>query len=337
MPLVIRTATTPSNRSATRFRPNKQSKVRRCPTKPDPLILDGQTYHVENDGAASSITIEKTIQRNWSRVAKATYQHGSAAGDCFVKQYLDASGAAYPEHQEYEYQGAVLASQLLGDLVTVPKPIFRDDDLIINVFEHVDVVTVDELLRSDEDAFWKRFPLMLEKMSEILTQMQASASAELCHQLPVKTRRYSTRGLAVNFKGFEIRNTGYQTPLSDSQTANTLEHRPVMFDFVRPYIAPIEEAAAKMMVSIGMLNWGKPLSRFLKGSDSDMLTFAKEYLDPFLDRAALRDEIEIQRGFRFQTIKSGSRLESQVKKSGLNLIGSRYMKQLEKWLDNNIA
>ncbi len=271
-------------------------------------------------------------QRNWSRVGAASLDAaGAVTRSCFVKQYIDRSGVRHPDHWQYESEGVLLAREILGSVVTVPALLLQDEQRLLNVFDHIDLITVDELLRQDENRFWHFYPLLLEQLSDVLQAMKDGAQHEVAASLPLKHRPYASQGLAINFKGFEIRNTGYQLPL-DGDTAGGIALPPViMFDFVRPYLAPIEEAAAKLLVSIALLNWGKPLSRFIKGHDAEILDTAFYYIGQWTNRAAMEAELAIQEGFRFDTVKGASRSESQLKKVGLNLIGRRYLSRVRDW------
>jgi hypothetical protein len=104
-----------------------------------------------------------------------------------------------------------------------------------------------------------------------------------------------------------------------------------LFDFGRPYLAPIQEAAAKLFVSIGLLNWGRPLSRFSKGPDFRLLETAKQRLLPFLDPVAIAAEVRLQRSFRWAEIQGTGSLERSVKRLAINTLGKRYFDRLENW------
>jgi hypothetical protein len=289
---------------------------------------------------AQKIQLREVNQRNWSRVGTGTCTNVGAPGTkCFVKQYIDRTKTPHREHLKYEYEGALAAHRILGKIVTVPPLLFTDKRHLLNVFEHIELITIDELLRLDDKLFWQYYPLLLEKLSDVLQAMQTAATSGDYDTFPVKMRNYHSRGLAVNFKGFEIRNTGYKLPLDIHNTEVPNNYLPsvVMFDFVRPYIAPIEEAAAKLLVSIGFLNWGKPLSRFITGPDMEMLDMALYYTGHWTNREAMLSELKVQNGFRFDTIKGANRSEAGLKKIGLNLIGRIYLNKLEKWTLENFS
>ncbi len=315
------------------FRLHASEKTDTCRSK---AIEVGNSYHVEVTGMQAGplrqITPSDITQRNWSRVGTAVLEmENSSKRRCFVKQYIDRSGVLHPDHLQYEYEGALLASKILDGIVKVPSLLLKDDERLINVFEHTDVITVDELLRSDETRFWHYYPLLLEQLSDVLNAMREGANRHDTANLPVKTRNYRSQGLAINFKGFEIRNTGYQLSPGNMEDSSTSLPPVVMFDFVRPYIAPIEEAAAKLLVSIALLNWGKPLGRFIKGHDNEILDMAFYYIGQWTNREAMEAELAIQQGFRFDTIKGANRSESQLKKVGLNVVGRIYLNRIREW------
>ncbi len=298
-------------------------------------IVPAVRYTMTLRNSKAEVELHDVVQRNWSRVGSGAYrvEGETPTTACFVKQYLDRSGTVHLDHLRYEYEGADVAAALFDGIVTVPAVLGSDETRLVNVFEHCELITIDELLRDDEKLFWRFFPLLLERYGDILQAMREGAETSLGATLPVKARPYRSQGQAINFKGFEVRNTGYKLPLEAGTQDRELTELPpvVMFDFVRPYIAPIEEAAAKLMVSIGLLNWGKPLSRFVTGPDIEMLDMAYYYIGQWTNREAMEAELAIQNGFRFNTIKGATRSETGLKKAGLNIIGRRYMRRLERW------
>jgi len=309
-------------------------------TQDSRVIMPGQRYRLEtaaDEREDDHLLLKNVMQRNWSRVGNGVLErHDGKAEACFVKQYIDRTGATHRDHLRYEYDGARVAASALGDIVIVPTLLLKDEQRLLNIFTQVELITVDELLREDEHAFWQYYPLLLDRLADVLAQLEASTTLVDTSSLPVKVRDYRSRGLALNFKGFEIRNTGYRLPLTSGNGNSPTTLPPVvMFDFVRPYLAPIEEAAAKLLISIGLLNWGKPLTRFIKGPDIDMLDMAHHYIGDWTHRDALEAELAIQRGFRFDAIKGANRSESGLKKIGLRSIGHRYLGQLGKWVENH--
>lgn len=315
---------------------NCQIDVTEESSSTDPrAITPEKRFQVDHDGDSIELEPAEVVQRNWSRVGMGHYAKGlKKTTPCFIKQYLDRTGTTHPDHLNYEHEGAILARQMLGHVVNVPKLLYKDEQRVLNVFEHVDLVTVDELLREKERKFWHYYPLLLEVVSDTLEKMTEAAIHPASQHLPRKSRPYQSQALALNFKGFEIRNTGFQLS-ADAKKHHSLPDLPavVMFDFVRPYLAPVEEAAAKLMISIGLLNWGKPLTRFIKGPDRDLLDMAFYYIGHRTNREALDAELQIQRKSRYDDTKGASRSETNLKRAGLNVLGNKYLKQLENWIE----
>jgi len=273
-------------------------------------------------------------QRNWSRVGKGEFI-ASQDGEryCFIKQYLDKAGNSHPDHWEYEKDGALIAAAVLQGVVHVPVLKYRNSDLLLNVFEYVEVLSVDELLRADPPAFERCITVVIERMAASLEALQKAGPQVPAGSLNIKQRSYGGLNNAMNFKGFEIRNAGVPTHATQDIGPADL----VLFDFVRPYLAPVEEAAAKVFVSIGLLNWGSPLSRFVRGPDNSLLARALPILGPWLDAQAIAAELDLQEGFRLGELKGAGNVELAMKRLGTAFLGKRYLRKLRRWCELNIA
>ncbi|MCP3914034.1 MAG: hypothetical protein GY711_00585 [bacterium] len=259
-------------------------------------------------------------QRNWSRVGQATaVGEDGTERKVFIKQMCDRGGAWHRDHFEYECQGAAVATDLLGSVARVPQVLFRSDEHMLIAIEWAEVVPVDRVLReSDGAAFAAMFPEALRSLRAVLDTLFEAGDRR--PELNRKQRSYESRGLAVNFKGIDIRNTGFGPRTNNREM--------VIFDFGKPYTAPIEEAAAKLLVSVGLLNWGRPTSRFLKGPDASLVEQAFEQWRPYTSSAAIEAELALQNRFRFQEFQGGSRLEAVLKSAGVRTLGARYMRRL---------
>jgi len=137
----------------------------------------------------------------------------------------------------------------------------------------------------------------------------------------------------VNFKGFDIRNMAVRKLDNNGYSWE----RMVMFDFGKPYLAPVEEAAAKLFVSIGLLNWGRPVSRFAMGPDEALLEKVLPGFRPFLDIKAVRAELQLQTGFRSREFHGSGGLERNLKRWGVGLLGKRYLSRLARWCYKHIT
>ncbi len=284
----------------------------------DQLLRPGRTVRLA-DGTL--VTCDDVDQRNWSRVGKGTTGSGKPV---FLKQYVTAGGSWQPTLWASEQQGHDIAGRVLGDVARIPDVIGTSGDVLVSVFEFVPMRPIDELLRTERDRFARVFPGVTKAMADVLAVMAKVPGAEL--ELPVSNVAYASARPALNFKGFDIRNV-----------AMTQDGDMVLFDFGRPYVAPIEEAGAKLLVSIGMLNWGRPLRRFARGVDVALLEVAAAHLHPFLDRAAVSEEIDLQRRFRFREVHGSNTIERVAKKAGLALLGRRYLRELEEWCSANLG
>jgi hypothetical protein len=300
-------------------------------------IQSGSEYTVDrlqSPFGHASLLCTATKQRNWTRVGTGHISTPDKNGGIttFLKQNIDRDGQSHPEHWLYEQTGAEIAHQLLQHTVRVPRLRYKNESLLLNVYEHVDLITIDELLRSDPATFDKCFDGVIHKMLEVLEILKQPPAAINQEIIPAKSRSFGGPGTAINFKGFEIRNAGLARTGAGSIMADKL----VMFDFVRPYLAPIEEAAAKLFVSIGLLNWGIPVGRFVRGPDTALLARALKPLEPFLDRQAVLAEINLQSGFRTRKFLGSGNLERYLKRLGVSMLGKRYLYKLKNWCERHI-
>jgi hypothetical protein len=303
---------------------------------PIELIQAGGEYIIEagpGGGTALRLVCADVHQRNWSRVANGTLANGDGrVVACFVKQYVGKDGFVHADHWEYEREGVEYAADILGQIVRVPKLLLRDKRLVLNVFEYFEIVSIDQLLRSDPAALNRSIDFVLQRMEQVLVALLSAPEKHDVSGLKSKQRGYGRLGVAVNFKGFEIRNAGMPCSAGTGVSAGEL----VLFDFVRPYLAPIEEAAAKLFVSVGMLNWGNPISRFIKGPDTALLARAADILRPWLDRGAIAAELDLQEKFRNAELKGARDLEVFLKWLGVMAFGRYYFARLRAWCAKNI-
>jgi hypothetical protein len=261
-------------------------------------------------------------QRNWSRVGLAV---GPAGGSrYFLKQSVDRSGAWHAQLWRHELEGLRLAERVLEDIAIVPRVLGTDESHLLTVHEYIVFETPDELLRREPAALARSLPEILGRLTAVIDAL-AAPPADALVDLPRKARPFGGAPTALNFKGFDIRNCGIV------EGAQEPPQRLVLFDLGRPYLAPREELAAKLLVSVGLLNWGAPLTRFLRGPDIALLELARETLGARVERAAVVAEIELQRGFRLRELKARDRLEELAKALVVRTVGRRYLDRLEQW------
>ncbi len=275
------------------------------------------------DEHAVTLACERVAQRNWSRVGRAVDGERRA----FVKQFVDANGNWHAKQFRYETEGARIAFDALSDVVYVPRLVHADEENLLHIYEFCDVVATDTLLRREPERFQAQFPHLLRAMRQVLAILAGSDLPPGCTDLPVKQRPYGGPSNALNFKGLDIRNAGIGTD----------PDRPVvMFDFGRPYRAPMEEAGAKILVSVGLLNWGQPMLRFLKGPDTALLETVIEPLTDYLSLDAVLAECEQQRRVRTTEVKATNVVQRALKSAGVKTVGKSYFRTLARWCGEHV-
>jgi len=301
-----------------------------------PIAADARlrVEDLEKSGRFIDLSCLDTVQRNWSRVGRARQAEDGPA-QYFLKQYLDRAGNSHPKHCHFEQDGARLASRILGQIVHVPTLRFCNQRDLINVFDYCRVESVDRLLRRDEAELGRRFDAVVDTLVQVLEAMKGAGDAIPEGSLAVKDRDFGGPSTALNFKGFDIRNVGM--PVDEQGRLEARVDRLAVFDFVRPYLAPIEEAGAKLMISIGLLNWGKPLRRFVLGPNVALLDAALPKLAPYLDKRALEVEIHIQHSFRTAEFHGRHALERMAKQIGIATFGRVYFRQLRRWCESRLG
>lgn len=274
-------------------------------------------------------------QRNWSRIATGMSHNcqEQTFDKFFIKQYVDKAGKPHSQLLKYELAGTLVAQELFKDVAHVPSLLYQNESLLLNVFEFKNVVSVDVLLRKNETLFNQHIDSIIKKMGMVLDTMQTPRTEIKGLSLPVKRRNYGSGTTAINFKGFEIRNVGLPLQSNNEISTDTL----VLFDLVRPYWGPIEEAAAKLFISIGFLNWGSPLSRFMKGPDVALMEKALPILKPWLNRDAIEAELQLQTRFRTVEFKGIDGIERTFKKIVVNTLGKVYLSKLKNWFSKVVT
>jgi hypothetical protein len=301
------------------------------------LLQPGHQYTINglmNSNISVSCQCTHVDQRNWSRVGfgQIITEDGKTE-QVFLKQNIRKNGKILSDHWEYEKLGATVAMELFHNIVSIPQLKYHNPALALSVFEFIDVIPFDTLLRHNSSLFTKCFTDFLEHSSQILQTMQSGKPGTIVDALPTKQRSYGSPSTSINFKGFDIRNIGIINEPKNNIDCSEF----IMFDFGRPYKAPIEEAAAKLFISIGLLNWGRPISRFSKGPDTDILTMALPYMKSYLDPESINAELELQSKFRSSEIHGLGIFERSLKKLGIDLLGKQYLKKLGQWCTDNIS
>jgi len=300
------------------------------------LLQPGHQYKLNdlvNPDRSVSCQCTQIHQRNWSRVGSGQIvTEDGNTHQVFLKQNVSRNGEILLDQWDYEKSGATIASELFQKTIFIPRLIYHNESLALCVFEYIDIIPFDELLRQNNSLFQPCFTAFLDRSVQLLQTMQSGRPGAMFDALSEKQRPYGSSSTSINFKGFDIRNIG----IINEQGNQSDSREFAMFDFGRPYQAPIEEAAAKLFISIGLLNWGKPIHRFAKGPDTELLSMSLPYLQPYLAQAALNAELDLQTRFRSSEVKGSGIVEKSIKKFGIDSLGKRYLNQLRAWCDNHI-
>lgn len=285
---------------------------------------------IHDPSKSLTLSCSELDQRIWSRVATAhsTDKSSEIQQQFFVKQYHGKDGTGHADHWTYEKEGALLATEIFDDIIVVPKLLYQNSELLINVFEFIELVPIDTLLRTDLASFDANIETTLDKLAQVLSRMQMAPASIDTSGFKIKSRPFG-EPTAISFKGIDIRNIGLGL---DGKTKGEI----IMFDLGRPYMAPIEEAGTKMFLSVGMLNYGRPLRRFLKGPDEHLLKLASKAFGPFLNSHALTERIKFEIRFRTEVFVGATGWEVKLKTIASQSIGKRYLRKLEKWMARNI-
>lgn len=299
------------------------------------LMEPGHHYHINDLSSNTKLSVQCTSveQRNWSRVGTGLIEMDAGkTQEVFLKQNVNKNGEILVDHWEYEKLGAIVASKLFQNSITIPRLQYHNPALALCVFEFIEITPFDTLLRNNSELFNKSFIDFLEQSTQMFETLQNPHGLAITNSLPVKERTYGHSSNCINFKGFDIRNIG----VNNSPASNTGDSEFVMFDFGRPYKAPIQEASAKLFISIGLLNWGRPISRFARGPNTDLLTLSLDYMKPYLCYESIHAELKLQSKFRFSEVHGSGLIEKSLKKLGIDVLGKRYIKKLDSWCNENL-
>ncbi|HEX6813108.1 MAG TPA: hypothetical protein VF384_15910 [Planctomycetota bacterium] len=302
------------------------------------LLQIGVPVQVDFGGLVRVVEPFQVSQRNWSRVAIANVDsggRGAPAERVFLKQFVDRGGKVHFEQLDYERDGSRRAALVRQDALRVVSVIGEAPDAAVLAYPAMRMATPDELLRQDPGLAASVLPQILAGAAAFLRALPAAGKAcsnssphgaPLGAPLKCKQREYGSPSTALSFKGLDVRNIGV---LLDEQ-GRLVPGTPVIFDLGRPYLAPIEEAAAKLFVSCGLLNWGLPLRRFLSGPDPDIVAAGAKVFAEFLDPAAIEAEIALQQRFRLHDAQGSSGVMRLAKRLIVATVGRSYLRQLRR-------
>lgn len=272
------------------------------------------------------VRCDSYAQRNWSRTAVARpVDAGSHVSPLFIKQFHHRDGAWDSRCYENELSGTALAQQYLSSVV-VPQPLAVDEGNLILAYPYLSLKPPDELLRRDEIALRRAWSDYAAALRSLLSDAALCASLGDTSDLGVKHRPYRSQAEAVLFKGLEIRNVAL-TSVGPNTRAQLC-----FFDVGKPYLAPIEEGAARLVVSVLFLNWGRPLRRFVLGPPVDLASEVAEALGPWVSREALELECTREVANRLREVKASSTAGRLLKKNILDVLGTRYAALARCWI-----
>lgn len=277
---------------------------------------------IESGGECVRAEITSVTQRNWARTASG---RDAAGAQLFLKQFVGRDGNARRAVYDDELRGLEVAQRLFTDHLELPRMVGRSEDRLIACYEHLEFMPIETMLRRDPKVLTGYWPGVVERLAEIVDATAAAETVVRCADLPSKERPYTSNRPAVNFKGFEVRNVAVVEPGRRDRP------RLAAFDLGRPYLGPVEEVAARLLVSTLLLNWGFPLSRFVTGPPFDLADVLRTRLAPCLVSGPVSQELEREERARRTVSGFGSRWVRVTKKAGLATIGSWYFKRARGW------
>ncbi len=205
----------------------------------------------------------------------------------------------------------------------MPKFRVVDPVNLVLGYEFVAVTPFDELLRTDPQRFAQLFPEVLPKLVQLLNAL--IGGAEMVDEK--RRKKVDLEGpKSIVFRGLDVRNMGL-VPSTDSERPYDL----CIFDFESAYDGYVAEASAKLFVSIGMLNWGRPIRRFARGPDLTLLDQAFTFLKPFCTSDTIQSRLNHDFAQRQRVVKAVNGLESAAKKLGIQFLGRRYFDSLKRY------
>lgn len=266
-------------------------------------------------------------RRIWSLTgAGEIVSPGISASRIFLKQFINRGGRPDRRGFDQELASHEPAEKLLSACVRLPKLLLVDAESLILGYEFIECLTFDELLRQDEKLFRREFDAVLPHLVAMLDALAGRISHAESHE-GLHPGAASIR--ATVFPGLELRNMGV---LKDA--AGDSDSRLCTFDLGRPYEGCVADTTSALLLSIGLLNWGRPLRRFLMGPDFELLDQAWHILGPFADLENVVARFEQEEVARAGRIKAANNFESVAKKIGIRIVGRRYLRALTKYAGN---
>jgi hypothetical protein len=285
------------------------------------LIEAGETVA---DTTGRPLVIGAVQQRNWSRVGVATASDSEDPA-YFLKQFIAADGSVVSGGASAEAQAADLGRAAFGDCVLVPE--FADEDRALLAYPHRRFVATDQLLRDDPgglDAVWATFCADLSGIIAATT----TVPTELLRGLRERPQGRPGEVRALAFKALEVRNIA---PRIDGR-------QPLLiFDLGPAYVSTVADVAARLLVSVLLLNWGRPMSRFVKGPPTRLASVAAQQWSPYLERDIVAGAFGKEVAMRRESIQGTSRRERWGKAVGVATVGARYEALTMNWVRRTLS
>jgi hypothetical protein len=276
------------------------------------------------DGAGRPVVVDAVHQRLWSRVAVAG-PPGFERPCYFLKQFVAADGQVVRGGDVAESQAASLGRATFGDCVLVPA--FTAEDRALLAYPHHEFATTDELLRSDPARLERLWSQFCDDVAALIAST-ATVSDDVLAGLRKASAAEPGSGRALGFKAFEVRNIA---PRIDGM-------QPLLvFDLGPAYVSTVADVAARLMVSVLLLNWGRPMSRFVQGPPVALASVAARRWSDYLDQATVANAVTKEVAMRRRSIQSSTRRERWGKAAGMATVGQRYEAQAMAWVRRTLS
>jgi hypothetical protein len=288
-------------------------------------LTESATVELEtSDGVAAQYIVGQVSQRNWSRVASA--RQIPSGYRVFLKQFCTSSHAWRRDHYDDEILGAHVGSALMGDGKVI-SPIARSSDCLTLAYPWRSLSTPDSLLRSSgiNMSMWSEY---CKELEQIAIQCASNKSDALTGYIDTPIILAGHTHEAICFPGLEVRNAA----IEPSELGVSVR----IFDLGRPSLGNKSDLIARLLVSILLLNWGRPLRRFVLGPPRELLTEAFLRLGSATDRTALRREFLRQVRSRLVDTQGRTSVERTAKRVGIAILGIPYMIQSEGRIRQNV-
>jgi len=243
-------------------------------------------------------------QRNWSRTGLARLERGAAPATVFFKQFLDPQGAQTTSTLSEELKAYRDARPIFG--TNLIEPIGFSSENLTLIFPLVPLSTLDVIARSaKEGSEWESARSVIRYASEVLQRTERQALEDQLGPGPDLS--------ATVYKGFEVRNLGID-----------LDARVRAFDIGPTRRGHMGEMAARFLISLLLLNWGRPLTRFAQGPKEVIFRLGFAEVGRYVRPQQLQNELRNQWEGR-RTVVKGGRITRAAKSVGLNYLGQRYV------------